>query len=106
MRRRRYRADPAILVAVGPAGHRGPATHASSRQSACAGLHQGRLCSRHRSHSSCRNPARRAQIRDWVTAMIAVAGLVALLRFRISGPLLVGVAAAIGLAASLSVYTE
>ena len=38
-------------------------------------------------------------IGDWVTAMIAVAGLVALLRFRISGPLLVGVAAAIGLVA-------
>ncbi len=45
-------------------------------------------------------------IGDWVTAMIAVAGSVALLRFRISGPLLVGVAAAIGLVAFLPVYTK
>ncbi len=36
-------------------------------------------------------------IEDWVTAMIAAAGLAALLRFQISGPLLVGSAAAIGL---------
>jgi chromate transporter len=39
-------------------------------------------------------------ISDWVTAMIAVAGLVALLRLRISGPVLVGSAAAVGLVAS------
>ena len=39
----------------------------------------------------------RRAIGDWITAMIAVAGLVALLRFRISGPLLVGSAAAVGL---------
>ena len=45
-------------------------------------------------------------IGDWVTATIAVAGLAALLRFRISGPLLVGVAAAIGLVAFHSVYTK
>jgi chromate transporter len=36
---------------------------------------------------------------DWVTAIIAVAGLVALVRFRIGGPLLVGSAAAVGLVA-------
>jgi chromate transporter len=36
-------------------------------------------------------------VEDWITAAIAAAGFVALLRFRISGPLLVGVAAAIGL---------
>lgn len=45
-------------------------------------------------------------IADWVTAMIAVAGLVALLRFRISGPLLVGLAAAIGLLAFHLTYTN
>ncbi len=44
-------------------------------------------------------------IGDWVTAMIAVAALVAL-RFRISGPILVGVAAAIGLVAFHSVYAN
>jgi hypothetical protein len=38
-------------------------------------------------------------IGDWLTAMIAVVGLVALLRFHISGPLLVGSAAAVGLVA-------
>jgi chromate transporter len=38
-------------------------------------------------------------IADWVTALIAATGLVALLRFRISGPLLVGSAAAVGLVA-------
>jgi Chromate transporter len=38
-------------------------------------------------------------IGDWVTAMIAVAGLAALLRFHISGLLLVGSAAAVGLVA-------
>ena len=36
-------------------------------------------------------------IEDWVTALIAAAGLVALMRFRVSGPLLVGCAAAVGL---------
>ncbi len=36
-------------------------------------------------------------IEDWITTLIAAVGLVALLRFRISGPLLVGAAAAIGL---------
>ena len=41
----------------------------------------------------------RQAIGDWVTAMIAATGLVALLRFRISGPILVGVAAAIGIVA-------
>jgi chromate transporter len=35
-------------------------------------------------------------IRDWATAVIAIAALVALLRFRVSGPLLVGSAAAVG----------
>lgn len=43
---------------------------------------------------------------DWISAVIAVAGLVALLRFRISSPLLVGVAAAIGLLAFHIVYTQ
>ena len=39
----------------------------------------------------------RQAIGDWITAMIAATGLAALLRFRISGPILVGVAAAIGI---------
>ena len=39
----------------------------------------------------------RQAIGDWITAMIAATGLAALLRFRVSGPLLVGVAAAIGI---------
>lgn len=41
----------------------------------------------------------RRAIGDWITALIAVAGLVGLLRFRVSGPLLVGSAAAVGLVA-------
>ena len=36
-------------------------------------------------------------IGDWITAMIVAIGLVALLRFRVSAPLLVGSAAAVGL---------
>jgi chromate transporter len=44
-------------------------------------------------------------VEDWITAMIAAAGLVALLRFRISGPLLVGVAAGVGLIVQ-SMYTK
>ncbi len=38
-------------------------------------------------------------IGDWVTALIAAASLVALLRFRIGGPLLVGASAVVGLVA-------
>jgi chromate transporter len=37
-------------------------------------------------------------IGDWITALIAVVGLVMLMRFRVGGPVLVGLAAAIGLA--------
>jgi chromate transporter len=37
-------------------------------------------------------------IEDWVTGLIAIVGLVALLQFEIGGPLLIGSAAAIGLA--------
>jgi chromate transporter len=44
-------------------------------------------------------------IEDWITALIAATGLVALLRFRIGGPLLVGAAAGIGLIAQ-SIYTK
>jgi chromate transporter len=36
-------------------------------------------------------------IGDWVTAVIAVTGLLALVRFSISGPVLVGLAGAVGL---------
>ena len=39
-------------------------------------------------------------VSDWLTAAIAIGGLAALLRFKVSGLVLVGVAAAIGLAAS------
>ena len=47
-----------------PAGSaRGSATHASSRQSARAGLRQGRLCGGNRCHLGCRDPARRARNR-------------------------------------------
>lgn len=45
-------------------------------------------------------------IEDWITAVIATAGLIALLRFRISGPLLVGAAAVTGLVAFQLVYTR
>jgi hypothetical protein len=38
-------------------------------------------------------------VEDWITALIAVGGLIALLRFRIRGPLLVGAAAVFGLVA-------
>ncbi len=38
-------------------------------------------------------------IGDWVTALIAAASLVALFRFRIGGPLLVGASAVVGLVA-------
>ncbi|MDE2005459.1 MAG: chromate transporter [Rhodospirillales bacterium] len=41
----------------------------------------------------------RGAIGDWLTALIAAGGLAALVRFRIGNPLLVGIAAAIGLAA-------
>lgn len=41
----------------------------------------------------------RGAIGDWLTALIATGGLAALARFRIGNPLLVGIAAAIGLAA-------
>ena len=41
----------------------------------------------------------RRAIGDWLTALIAAGGLAALLRFRIGNPLLVGIAAAIGLVA-------
>ena len=41
----------------------------------------------------------RRAIGDWLTALIAAGGLAALLRFRIGNPLLVGIAAAIGLIA-------
>ena len=41
----------------------------------------------------------RGAIGDWLTALIAAGGLAALLRFRIGNPLLVGIAAAIGLIA-------
>jgi chromate transporter len=44
-------------------------------------------------------------VEDWITAMIAAAGLVALLRFRVSGSSLVGVAAGVGLIAQ-SLYTK
>jgi chromate transporter len=40
-------------------------------------------------------------VADWITALIAGMGLIALMRFRVSGLVLVGVAAAIGLIASL-----
>ena len=41
----------------------------------------------------------RGAIGDWLTALIAAAGLAALIRLRIPNPLLVGIAAAIGLVA-------
>lgn len=41
----------------------------------------------------------RQAIGDWITALIAFAGLIMLIRFRVGGPVLVGLAAAIGLAA-------
>jgi chromate transporter len=45
-------------------------------------------------------------VEDWITALIAVGGLIALLRFRIRGPLLVGAAAVFGLVAFQLVYTK
>ncbi len=45
-------------------------------------------------------------IGDWVTAIIAIAGLLALVCLRISGPLLVGLAAVVGLAAFNLVQTN
>src|SRR5262245_48766896 len=75
-----------------------PASGASQRQPQCPRLRKGRLWRRDRNDPG-RLRAARTVIGDWLTALIAVASLAVLFRWKVNNPLLMAVTAVVGLIA-------